>query len=189
MQSRILPALLFAPALFVAAHHPSVAQTPPLPPAPPQYTAPPTAEPAPGPSSSPAADADAIRNALFAWMSAFNNRDENAVCNLFAPDLQFDFGSMQNGTFAELCDRLQRALHNPGISYQYALEVREILISGDLAIVRLAWTLTITRRAQPNPVVEHELGMDVMRHEPNGAWRIFRFVGYNVPREPMAQRR
>lgn len=189
MQSRILPALLFGVSLFASSHCPAAAQTPPLPPAPPPYTAPPPSEQAPGPASSRAADADAIRSALFAWMSAFNNRDTNAVCNLFAPDLQFDFGAMQNGTFAELCDQLQRAIHNPGISYQYALEVREILISGDLAIVRVAWTLTITRRAQPNPVVEHELGMDVMRHEPNGAWRIFRFLGYNVPREPMPPRR
>lgn len=132
---------------------------------------------APPPSAQAAA---AIRSALAAWMSAFNGREANAVCTLFAPDLRYDVGPFLDGTYDQLCDRLRRAVGNPQTNFRYALDIKEILIAGDLAVVRLVWTLTTTLAENATPVVTTEPGMDVMRRESDGTWRIVRFIAYTV---------
>ncbi len=144
-----------------------------------------TAQPAPpSPPPSGQADANAIGNALTAWMTAFNGGDADGVCAIFAPDLRFDVGPFIDGTYNQLCDRLRRILQNRQATFQYALDIKEILISGDLAVVRLVWTLSVTHRGEERPVVTTEPGIDVMRHDQDGAWRIFRFIAYTAPRQP-----
>ena len=78
---------------------------------------------------------------------------------------------------------MQRSLGDKSKSYSYDLEVREILVSGDIAVVRLVWKLTVTL---PNgqQVVSIEPGMDVFRKEPAGGWRIIRYIAYEAPERP-----
>ena len=138
-----------------------------------------------GAAPPPAAEADteAIRSALTAWMAAFNDGDADRVCALFAPDLRYDVGPFLDGTYDQLCARLRRAVTNPETKFHYAFDVQEILIAGDLAVVRLVWTLTTTLGASATPVVTTEPGMDVMRREVDGTWRIFRFIAYTVEQD------
>ena len=49
-----------------------------------------------------------------------------------------------------------------------------------IAIARPVWTLTIRQKGEPHPTVSTEPGLDVFRREPNGTWRIFRFMAYHV---------
>ena len=49
-----------------------------------------------------------------------------------------------------------------------------MIVEGDLAVARLTWTLFIT----PLNVTVVEHGMDVLRRESDGQWRIIRFVSY-----------
>ena len=57
--------------------------------------------------------------------------------------------------------------------------------AGDIAAVRLVWKLTVTL---PNgrQVVSVEPGMDVFRKEPDGAWKIIRYIAYETPERPAA---
>lgn len=165
---------------LAASLSPVLAQIPPAP------TPPPASAPAapPGPPPSGQAEANAIGNALTAWMTVLNGGDVDAVCAIFAPDLRFDLGPFIDATYGQLCDRLHRMLRNRQVAFQYALDIKEILISGDLAVVRLVWTPIVTHRGREKPVVTTEPRIDVMRHDQNGAWRIFRFIAYTAPRQP-----
>ena len=165
---------------LAASLSPVLAQTPPA------GTPPPASASAapPGPPPSGQAEANAIGNALIVWMKAFNGGDADTVCAVFALDLRFDFGPFIDGTHDQLCDRLHRMLQNRQVTFQYALDIKEILISGDLAVVRLVWTLSVTHRGREKPVVTTEPGIDVMRHDQDGAWRVFRFIAYTAPRQP-----
>lgn len=147
--------------LFLMAAHTALAETPPAP-------------------RARESDADAIKGALLAWAAAFNAGNKDAVCRIFAPDLSFDFGKIQNGTYTDLCEQLRRVLGEADAHYRYELGLKEILISGDLAVVRLEWRLTITRPEWAQPALDIEHAIDVLRHEPDGTWRIFRFLGYSL---------
>lgn len=144
---------------------------------------------APSPPAPPAAaparadEAAAIRNAINGWADDFNALKSAVVCSIFAPDLHYDFG-VEPGNYNSLCNRLQQALGETAVRYRYTPDIQEILISGDLAVVRIVWTLTVTRNGNAEPTVVTEPAMYVMRHDQDGNWRVFRFLAFNVPNPP-----
>ena len=127
----------------------------------------------------------AIRSALAQWTQDFNNRNAEKACSLFAQDLRYDFRGYPERDYRDICDRMQRSLGDASKTYSYDLDVREIIVSGDIAVVRLIWKLTVTL---PNgqQVVSVEPGMDVVRKEPDGAWKIIRYIAYETPERPTA---
>jgi uncharacterized protein (TIGR02246 family) len=127
----------------------------------------------------------AIRSALAQWTQDFNNRNAEKACSLFAQDLRYDFRGYPGRDYRDICDRMQRSLGDASKTYSYDLDVREIIVSGDIAVVRLVWRLTVTL---PNgqQVVSIEPGMDVFRKEADGAWKIIRYIAYEAPERPAA---
>jgi uncharacterized protein (TIGR02246 family) len=127
----------------------------------------------------------AIRSALAQWTQDFNGRNTEKVCSLFAQDLRYDFRGYPERDYRDICDRMQRSLSDTSKAYSYDLDVREIIVSGEIAVVRLVWKLTVTL---PNgqQVVSVEPGMDVFRKEPDGAWKIIRYIAYETPERPAA---
>lgn len=121
-----------------------------------------------------------IRAALAAWTQDFNAGKADRVCALFSPELRYDFRGYPERGFDDICARLKRSLADTGRHYAYALEVREILVSGDMAVVRLVWTLTVTL-ANGQVVTSVEPGMDVFRKGPDGAWKIVRYLAFEAP--------
>jgi len=85
----------------------------------------------------------AIGSALTNWTSDFNARDAAHICDLFAADLVYDYRGFPERDYATLCGLLRRSLADPTRTFSYALDIKEILVSGDMAIVRLVWTLTV----------------------------------------------
>jgi uncharacterized protein (TIGR02246 family) len=125
----------------------------------------------------------AIRSALGQWMQDFNAGNAEKACALFAPDLRYDFRGYPERDYRDICDRMQRSLGDKTKTYSYDLDVREIIVSGDIAVVRLVWKLTVTL---PNgqQVASVEPGMDVFRKDPDGAWKIIRYIAYEAPERP-----
>ena len=80
-----------------------------------------------------------------------------------------------------LCDLLKRSLADNSRTYRYALAIKEIVVAGDLAVVRLTWTLTVRQKDPPRDVTADEPGMDVFRKQPDGSWKISRYIGYEAP--------
>lgn len=120
----------------------------------------------------------AIRNVLAQWTADFNARRVDKVCDLFAPDLVAQFRGQPETGHAALCDQLKRSLTDPGKSFNYSLAIKEILVSGEIAVVRLVWTLKVERAGAP-AVTTEETGMDIFRRQPDGRWRIVRFIAYD----------
>ena len=126
------------------------------------------------------ADPEAIiRQDLTNWMNAFNARDTQAVCGLFAPGLRYNVQGLPEQTYDDMCNRLHRSLSGTEIRYHYDLAIKEIIVADDLAVVRLVWDLTISRPGVPD-VVMPEDGMDVFRRQDDGGWKIIRFMAYDA---------
>ncbi|MFG1298520.1 nuclear transport factor 2 family protein [Xanthobacter sp. V3C-3] len=123
-------------------------------------------------------DAAAIRARLAAWTDAFNRGDAATTCELFADDLQSDMQGAPAGHKAAVCARIARALAAPDRRLTYAFEIHDILVSGDLASVRLIWTLTEQHAGTATRT--QDIGLDVFRRDPDGAWRIARYVAFPV---------
>jgi ketosteroid isomerase-like protein len=99
-------------------------------------------------------------------------------CDLFASELRYDYRGLPERSYQDMCAGLRRALTDPNKHYSYGLAIKDIFVFGDMAAVRLVWTLTLTSAGSP-PKISHEHGIDVFRRQPDGAWRIIRFVAYD----------
>ena len=110
-----------------------------------------------------------IRAALMKWTADFNARNLGEVCDLFAPDLRYDYQGFPERGFDDICKLLRQSLADPGKRYSYAPPaIKDILVSGDLAVVRLTWTLTVKGDAMVQDVTTEEPGIDIFRKQPDG---------------------
>lgn len=127
----------------------------------------------------PQADKEAIGQRLRAWTAAFNAKDSAGICDLFAPDLIYTVPEVIDGSRSTLCGNIDSILAKPGLQLRYAEpDVHEIIVSGDLAMVRLTWTLTTQVDGATDTTTEE--GIDVFRRQPGGRWSIARFIAFTT---------
>ena len=122
-----------------------------------------------------------IRSAIENWRSAFNARDEDRVCALFAPDLVANYQGEPERDYASLCEMLRAAIRDPDVTYHYSVQIIEVMVYGDAAIVRLAWALEIDKAGSPVQTIE-EPAVDIFHRQADGSWKISRYLGYLAPR-------
>jgi ketosteroid isomerase-like protein len=132
---------------------------------------------APASADSPEAAQNEIRSALEKWRSAFNDSDERHVCDLFAPDLIANYQGQPELNYVSLCQLLQNSLRDPERTYRYSFKINEILVYGDLAVVRLVWTLEIDKGGAAKEAIE-EPAADIFRRQADGSWKISRYLAY-----------
>jgi ketosteroid isomerase-like protein len=128
----------------------------------------------------PAPDTE-IRAALVQWMADFNAGRADKVCDIFAPSLRADNKGVAERDFDAQCKLLQTVLGDPEHSFSYALDLKEIVAEGDMAAVRLVWTLTTRVKATGQVSTTEEQGLDVFGRGSDGRWRIIRFMTYERP--------
>lgn len=130
----------------------------------------------------PADDAQAIRAALEQWPSDWNDRDTEAVCGLFAPDVVLSAPPVADRDFGTMCAGFARIFAQSDRTIRYdPPAIDEILVDGDLATVRLTWTSRTTGLGIEGERVEREKGLDVFRRQPDGLWRIH--ISHAYPEE------
>jgi uncharacterized protein (TIGR02246 family) len=120
----------------------------------------------------------AIRAALEKWTADFNAGKAEQICGLFAPDLIYDYRGQPERNYRDICSLLHRSLADRSKRYSYALEIKEILVAGELAVVRLVWRLTIRSNDASGSAESTEHGMDIFRKQPDGSWKIIRYIAY-----------
>ena len=123
-------------------------------------------------------DAADIRATLEGWRDDFNAGKAGTVCDLFARDVIADVRGLPERTYDEVCGVLQKSLADEAKHFSYSVEIKDIIVEGDLAAVRLVWTLKI---APPVDVTSVEHGLDVLRRHPDGTWKIVRFLTFDSP--------
>ncbi len=146
------------------------------------------AAPAPPAHADAARDEADIRRALERWTADFNAGRADRICDLFAPDLRARYQGQPEKRFDTLCPALQEDLRTGRLAYRYDLELQEIMVSGDMAAVLLIWHLAVTDPATGKVERSSDQGLDVFRRQPDGQWRIARFIAFPRPAPPPVAR-
>jgi steroid delta-isomerase len=118
-----------------------------------------------------------VKSALTRWMADFNAGKTERICDLFAPDVRADFRGYPTRDHQAVCDLLIKSLTDKTRVFSYALDIKEVLMLGDVAVVRLVWTLTIKEK-DGREFKSVEPGMDVFRRQADGSWKIVRYMAY-----------
>ncbi len=117
---------------------------------------------------------DDIRARILQWTDDFNAGRVEPVCDLFSKDLLSTVRGQGDRDYETRCDILTKSLADPARDFHYEVDIHEVIVEGDLAVVRLTWTLFVTSLN----VTAIEPGMDVLRKEADGQWRIIRYLSY-----------
>jgi steroid delta-isomerase len=130
-------------------------------------------------AGNPEADEAAIRKRLVDWTAAFNARDAVGACDLFASDLVYTIPEIIDGTQAAMCENLAKLFAKPVPKLSYAEPmIHEIILVGDVAVVRLTWTLTVEVGDKTDTTTEE--GIDIFRRQADGRWSIARFIAFTT---------
>jgi steroid delta-isomerase len=108
----------------------------------------------------------AAQNEIRAALEKWTTGKTEAVCSLFAADLISSYQGQPEGNYDSLCARLKKSLDDRAAKYHYDLKIEEVLVSADLAVVRLVWTLTVHPQNQSSDLAIKESGLDVFRRQP-----------------------
>ena len=114
-----------------------------------------------------------IEAALLQWPRDFNARNLDAVCGLFADDVVLAYPGAPERNRDAFCAQMRGQFSDSSKTFRYdEPDIKEIIVDGDLATVRLFWTLTV--RDTSGKVLEtiQEDGVDVFRRQPDGSWKI-----------------
>jgi ketosteroid isomerase-like protein len=85
-----------------------------------------------------------IEAALLQWPRDFNARNLDAVCGLFADDVVLAYPGAPDRNRDAFCDQMRDQFRDPSKTFSYdEPDIKEIIVDGDLATVRLFWTLTV----------------------------------------------
>jgi ketosteroid isomerase-like protein len=125
--------------------------------------------------------AAAIRAELEAWTQAFNARQADKTCGIFSEDLRYKFGEIPDRSYNDICTALHRSLGDKTHRSHYSLDLREILVYGEVAVVRLIWTLDESKQGSSVTVRSSEPGMDIFQRQKDGSWKIIRYLAYTSP--------
>lgn len=124
----------------------------------------------------------AIRRTLDLWAKDFNAGNKKGVFAFFAADLVATYPGQPDRDFEAMCKHLGGALDGPSKRFRYdAPKIHQVIVSGDLAVVRLTWTLRVTLKDRAEETVLREHGMDVFRKQKDGTWKCAISYAYPDP--------
>lgn len=131
--------------------------------------------------SGPAKDVAALREAIRKSGEAANALNADAILSQYAPDAILSYPTEGDMDFATL-SKGYRAMTNPpaGVTVKTVPTVEEVLVSGDLGVIRVSWTTTTTVAQPPKTSTRIMKDLQVWRREANGEWKMARGMHYRL---------
>lgn len=129
-------------------------------------------------SAQTAADAKSFDKLYADWTKAFNKKDMAGTMSIFSTSCVASLPDANHKTYDQIRDGFKKLFADKTHTYQYTYDVHNIYHSGDLAAVRITWHLTATSPGKA-PEKNNELGLDVLRKDASGAWKIVNWVAFS----------
>jgi ketosteroid isomerase-like protein len=126
-----------------------------------------------------AAAVRAIRGALASWLEAANRGDWKAASRVWAPDLIGWYPGQPDDSYTK---EMESAAHpKPGRPpTRYQVNVVEVMVSDELAVVRDIWRFT-TRPGAADSSVSVVRSYEVWRRQKGNDWKIARWISAPEP--------
>ena len=111
------------------------------------------------------------------WTQAFNRKDLAQSCALFATSMTADYQGAPRKTYPSLRESFKKVFRDKTRRYQYRFDLHEVYRSGDLAVARISWYLSVYENGRRVSVTE-DRGLDVLKKNARGRWEIVYYLAY-----------
>ena len=128
------------------------------------------------------ADTAAIREAIRRGAAGFERGDPETIIAHYARDVVLAYPGVPDMDYAFLRKSYEELRTRPAsIRARTVPTFDEVLVMGDLAVVRLRWQTTITDTAAGRTTERRMKDLQVWRREPGGQWMFARGMHYREP--------
>ena len=129
-------------------------------------------------------DVAALRSAIHKSADSFNRGDADAIMSQYARDIVLSYPGLPDLGYDALVESYREMVKRPpGVTVQTSPTIEEILVSGDLALIRLMWTTTTTETTPPRQATRRMKDFQVWRRESDGTWKFARGMHFRIPEE------
>jgi uncharacterized protein (TIGR02246 family) len=130
--------------------------------------------------SAHARDSATVRSLVVRSGEAANAGDPDAVMALYARDVVLSYPGVPDQDYATLARGYREMLRTPGVTLRTTPTFEEILVSGDLAVVRVIWTTTLTQGDPARETTRRMKDLQVWRRESDGTWKFARGMHFRM---------
>jgi steroid delta-isomerase len=123
-------------------------------------------------------DAAILRGAIEQTARSINAHDPGGVMAHYSKDIIVSYPDVPDTTY-EVFDRNYRQMMNPSITTRTVPTIDEIVVSGDLAMIRMQWSTTITDKATGRTSSRVAKDLQIWRRE-GGAWKFYRGMWHHL---------
>jgi uncharacterized protein (TIGR02246 family) len=132
-------------------------------------------------------DVELLRSYMLQSAEAFNAGDPQAVMARYARDVVLSYPGIPDLGYDELVKGYAEMLkRKPGDTAKTVPTIEEILVSGDLAVIRVMWTTTTTQADPPRQETRQMKDLQVWRRESDGSWKFARGMHFRMTPPPAA---
>jgi uncharacterized protein (TIGR02246 family) len=128
-------------------------------------------------ASESAGDFKMIEQRFADWTEAFNRRDLEGSCALFSKDIRADHQGVPTENWQSMRARFEKLFADKSRQYKYRFKLLNVYRSGDLAVGRITWYLTMITDGKPS-LEEETQSMDIFRPNKDGVWEMIDFVSF-----------
>jgi ketosteroid isomerase-like protein len=134
-------------------------------------------------SQDPKTDVETLRRLIQETATAIKANDAAGIMAHYSKDIIVSYPGRPDTTYDEF-DRSYRQMLAPNTTTNAVPTIDEILVSGDLAVIRMRWNTTIVDKVTGGSTSRQAKDLQVWRRE-NGAWKFCRGMWYHVrPESP-----
>lgn len=132
-------------------------------------------------------DVATLRALIVRSGEAFNARDPAAIMAPYARDIVLSYPGIPDQDYAMLeAAYREMTAPRPGVTVRTEPTIEEVLVSGDLAVIRVTWTTTTTEADPARESTRRLRDLQVWRREADGSWRFARGMHYRMTPPPAA---
>lgn len=127
-------------------------------------------------------DIATLREMMIKSGEAFNRVDPDAIMAPYARDIVLSYPGVPDMGYDVLA-KSYAGLRNrkPGLTEKTTPTIEEILVSGDLAMIRVMWTTVTTETDPPRQSTRQMKDMQIWRRESDGTWKFARGMHFRIP--------
>jgi ketosteroid isomerase-like protein len=129
-------------------------------------------------------DIEHIRAAVVRTGQAFNERQPDTIMSFYSPDIIVSYPGVPDTRYDDFAKAFAPLKDRPANMRKTRDSIEEIIVSGDLAVVRVNW-ITTTYQTNPDKAVTRVArDMQIWKRQKNGQWKFFRGMWFHEkPRE------
>lgn len=126
-------------------------------------------------------DIATLRNMIIKSGEAFNAIDPDAIIAPYARDVILSYPGVPDMDYDTLAKSYAGLRTRKDVVEKTSPTIEEVLVSGDLGVIRVMWTTHTTEVATGRQSTRQMKDLQVWRRESDGAWKFIRGMHFRIP--------